>query len=462
MTRCQCALFLWVFFSFPAHSGFVGFGQWIPWEFVSTELGREDYLLDDQRDSLDLVIGEFTPRLENLRLEGHSRVDRLAFLSPVLKGQVLSGFRLSIDALRIDQFVQREFGGNVIRVRIVASCAPIVIEVPSLTSEAHLAFLSQNDFLPQLTGMNLSIPQGGWSVSPIHCEGLSGIGPEIETALTRALRNPQLLSPLLKDWLATALDGWLKSHWPGLANGENWRDLRISQLTEEGFFLSGEIPLLGTEEVDLDPKLLPVSPATTPRLYLSQEGYRALLQDRLRSFLPVQYDLRSNQSFKKLLSSRLMQYFAWPDLRRFPSSAPFVLKNDPSTLRLSLFGKTGSWLASVSEAGSLVTVIGGAPIDYIVYSMSVAVPLSMDLKDGNLLFSTGEASATIAWSFGYLYQMLYRPQNKIPVNIITGALADLASGKSQEIELPRFVIAGRGYAFTRMTFDDKLVTLEWP
>lgn len=461
MTRSQSIFLLCALFSLPAHSGFITFAQWIPWDFVSAEIKKHELNIHESRAALTFTVGELKPEVQNLTLTMNGTTSGLVSSGGVLTAESSGAMGLQLGSVRIDQIIQRNFGGNTISVRIQATCSAAKIEIPSFSLQSEFS-LSASDHLPSLRDFAIRIPNGSWSVTPIHCEGLSGIGEEIEASLNSALMNPSLFTPLLRDWIAPRMNQWVREQWLSVVDGDSWNNLRISESTDEGFMIRGDIALTSSDEIDLPEKLPDSLTGDRPRFLVSRAGYEALIQDRLRVLLPAQYDLRQNESFQKLLKSRLMQFVAWPDLMRFNPSTPFVLKNDPSSLRLSLSYSQGNWKADLTEKGSLVTVVSGSPIDYLVYGMSVSVPVTMNLQGGDLYFATGKATAKIAWSFGYLYQLLYKPQNKIPVNVITAALADLASGRIQKVALPRFQIGDRELIFTNLTVQENFITMEWP
>lgn len=459
MTRSHSIFLLCAFFSLHAHSGSVTFAQWIPWSFLSEELRKTEVNIHEQRPSLFLDLGELKPALSSVSVDVRAQTNGLVANGNALTSEARGSLVLNIGAIKIDQIIKREFGGNVINVRIQASCSAASVNLPSLSVLS--SFSLQNSELPVLRDLSVNIPAGTWSISPVHCEGLAGIGEEIEASLNSALKDPGLFSPYLREWIAPRMNQWMQEQWLLIADGDSWTNLRVGSSNDRGFFVRGEILLSGSDEVDLMENLPDSLIGEKPRFFMGRAGYVALIQDRLRTVLPMQYDLRENESFKKLLSSRLMQYIAWPDLRRFHPSTPFVLKNDASSLNLSLTQNQSAWKADLSGKGNLITLISGSPIDYIVYSMSVSVPVKMELQNGDLYFSTGKTTAKIVWAFGYLYQMLYKPENRIPLNILTASLADLASNRLQKVALPRFQLGDRELILSNLSAQENLITMEW-
>lgn len=462
MTRSQLVTILCVLFSLPIQAGTVEFAQWIPWDFISKEIRKQNLSFSEAEGSVVLNLGELRPVLKNVSLKGNGSLGDLSFSSRGISLNSEGNFSLTLGGILIDQVIEREFGGNVIQVVLKAECSGVQIDIPSLTISADFLFRADHGYLPSLQDLKLLIPQNAWRVSSVQCTGLGGAGAEIESTLQEALKNSGLFSGMIRDWLTPVMDEWINRQWIGVQDKDGeWDNLTLDPPEEKGFLVRGELPLASAEDVLL-PDVLPAGmKGPTPRFFLSRDGFRAIIQDRLRAVLPLQYDLRQNESFRKLMNSRLTQLLVWPDLRRFNSSTPFVLKTDASTLNLGLSENSGVWKADLSGRGSLMTVIGNSPIDYIIYSMSLALPVKMDLKDGNLVFSTGKADAKLVWSFGYLYQMIYKPDNRIPLTILTGALSTLASNKSQEVNLPRFSLGDHEYQLSHLKTDGQLITMDW-
>ena len=462
MTRSLCVPFLCALFSLPTHAGSVEFAQWIPWDFLTAEIKKKELFVQETEPSVRLNLGELKPELKNVELEVAGTLENLQYSGQSISMSAEAGLTLVLGEIKVDQMIVREFGGNVLQVQIKANCGRATISLPAIYLESLFSLRAENKYLPSLHELNIQIPEGTWAVSAIRCSGLSGIGAEIEMTLNQALKNPAVFSSLIKDWVTPLLDEWIRGQWIAVNSSEGqWSGLTIDPPGDKGFLVRGTIPLSGNDEILLPDDFESNIRSETPRFYLSRAGFQTLIQDRLRSLLPRMYDLRENESFSKLLKSRIVQYLVWPDLRRFNSSTPFVLKNDPDSLLLSLIQDKAGWKADLSGRGSLTTVIGGSPIDYIVYSMSLALPVKMELRSGDLYFSTGKASAKLAWSFGYFYQLIYRPENRIPLSLLTNALGGIASDRKEKVSLPQFSTGNRDYMLSNLRTEDQLITMDW-
>ncbi len=461
MTRSQCVLFIIALFSLPVQAGSVEFAGWIPWDFLTTEIKKKEFFVQEIQASVRLNLGEIKPELKSVDMDLSGAIENLEFSDRSLHLDATGAVNLHLGEMLVDQLLIRDFGGNTIQVRIRAMCGPVTISIPSLRIDALFSLKSENKYLPTLQDLNYQIPIDGWSVTPIRCSGLSGIGEEIETTLSLALKNPALFSSLIKDWVSPLLDEWIRQQWLSVNSSEGqWSDIRIDSPNQKGFIVRGTIPLTSPDEISLPDNIEELMNSQSPRLYLSQIGYQTLIQDRMRVLFPRLYDLRENDSFRKLLGSRVMQYLVWPDLRKFNSATPFVLKNEPQSLLLSLKEEESGWKASLSGRGSLLTVIGGSPIDYIVYSMSVAVPVKMELTSGDLSFSTGKAAASFVWSFGYFYQLIYKPGNRIPQTLLADALSKICSDKKEKVSLPQFRAGDRDYMLSNLRSEGQFITMD--
>lgn len=449
MTGRLSILSLCVLFSLPAHSGFVEFAQWIPWNFVSQELRKTEIFYSTQREILPLSIGEFKPRFRNIRFDLSGVMDEVGYSSGNLSLSGAGSLIIRIDSISIDQMITREFGGNVLEIHVKADCQPIRIEVEAFNFSGAFSVTGR---LPSLEDILLTIPQGKWSVSEVRCSGISQLSQEIAASIQRYLDAPESLSPMVKAWAAPAFDQWMKTRWP--------QDLE-SSFGESGMIVLGEYPVSGSEEVLLPSELPAGLKSDHPRLFFPKEGIAAIMKDRLKNYIPSYYDLRSISAFRKLMGSRLMQFLVWPHLRQFHASTPFVLRTDPASLTLKIEEKNRLWTAAVSGKGAIVTVVGGAPIEYLQTELKLTVPMSLNLVSGKLIFRTGKVTANLNHKVSPLYQMLYAPEGKVPVSMISGAVANLTSDKEEAFVLPSIVIGSRELVLSNMQFHQHLVTMDW-
>ncbi len=462
MTRSLFTPILWVFLSQPIHAGSVEFSQWIPWKFISQELRKNELFLDVTKTEVQLSLGELRPVLSGVTFSTQAKIQNFAFINGAISLAGMGSISVQLEAFKINQVISRELGGNIIQLQLKAECSPTSIEVNSFGLQSLFQVNQSGSFLPELTALSLEILPDDWKVSAIRCEGLGGIGEEIQDAINKAMKDPAAISALLTQWMKPHLDTWIKEKWLAVSNSQGqWDNLRIVSPGEKGFYLQGELPLQGAEEIVMD-TTLPLNPdLESPRFYISREGWLALAEDKLRSLLPKNYDLRQNESFRKLQQSRFMQMLIWPHLRKFHSTTPFVMKTDPSSLNLTMSESRGQWKADLKGNGSLTTVVGGSPIDYIVFGLKLSCPISMNVEGGNLILRSGKAIASLDWKLGYLYQLLYSPDKKIPVQIMSGALAGLVSDKLEIMKLPEFQIADSVYILGNLKIEDQLLTMDW-
>jgi hypothetical protein len=459
MTRCLCTLTLCALFSLPIHAGSVEFAPWVPWKFISKELRKTDFSFQDKENALQLSLGELKPILKNVEAKMKGRLSDIIFSQGSLSIEADAALELRLGEISIDQFITREFGGNVFQVHIKASCASASLIVPTMTVNPVFAMNEGNNFFPELSDLHYSMSD--WRLSPIHCEGISGVGPEIVAGLEEALNRPAVFSSFIRSWISPFLSDWLRSKWLLVrSSGGHWEDLTVSVADENGFLLKGKLPLSISDEVSL-PEVPEKFQGEVPKFVLSNEGLQVLIRDRVSAILPKLYDLRENAAFRKLMASRLIQYFVWPDLRRFSSSTPFVLKNDPSSFTFALRHSGGQWNSDLAGQGSMVTMIGGSPIDYLYYKLSLSVPVKLELKNGQMEFVTGKAESKLTWNYAPLYQLLYRPDKKLPVNLLTSAINSFASNKRESVELPRFRFGEHDYYLGNFNQEDQLITMDW-
>lgn len=447
MTRCRCTVFLCALLSFPVHSGTVSFLQWIPWDFLKAELKENSFHYVEDIPVWEVNAGDLRPRLLGVNSELQGKVESLTSSGGNIHLEVRGSLSLSVSRILVDQVIERVIGGNVLRVRVEASCSPITLVVRDFSLGMNFNLASGH---PVISGLGMEIPPGSWELSDFRCEGISGGAEDIRLRMETYFRNPRELSALLSTWVRPWTNNWIEAAWVKLPE-----DSRV-EAWDDGLLIRGKLKTSGVSDVeaplpmDLDDSL--------PKLLISRRGFEEIVLSELRTILPKIYDLREVAEFRKLQASRFLQTFAWPDLRKFHPATPFIIRPDPENLRLELKGQGDVLQVNIGGTGSLVTLIGGSPIDYAVWSMSGGTTLSVGIDEG-LVIRTGEGKFAIAAEYGFLYQRLYRPSGKLPKDLLARSLGALFSRKIFRARLPEFRLGERLLRHRMISIDESTVSL---
>lgn len=466
MTRCLNALALSIaLFPFTTSAGTIEVAQWIPWEFAAKEIFNQPLSIAVQESELEMNFSELTPRLMGVNIKVKGELKNLSFSSSGISADQTFSAEISVNKIRIDQLITRDFNGNQIQIHLKADCSPLTISVPVINSAVESTFVKEAArWQPELSALSLSIPDNSWNLSSFTCSGIGGVGEEIAATITSALKNPQSFAPMIKEMIGSEMGKVISEGWMTLlqSTGSELTITGMEKPSDKGFLVYASLDIKNNRNVSLpkpdDSKLS----ATNPQLVFSSAGFEALLEDKFMQMAPQKFNLQTVPAFSSLMKSRTKQYFAWPDLRRFPSDTPFLLSTftHQSQLRLKP-AANGKWHANLNANGVLETLIGGSPIDYIQFGIGVATEMSIKVVDGKLLMASGVSQLELAWSYGFLYQLIYRPNTRIAIDIFKSSLNQFFTNQKVEETLPSLNFQNHDWKLQNWKQQNDIITMDW-
>ncbi|MFP5386324.1 MAG: hypothetical protein ACLGHN_09620 [Bacteriovoracia bacterium] len=459
MTRCLFLL-LCVSFSLPSFSGQIEIAQWLPWKFISNNFIPKTLDHSFSQNNLSFEAGEFRPQI-SFDVNIHSEGKDIIFTEEGIEASHLLTSTIFVRQLTIDQVIVRVVNGNVFRVHITAACTPFAIHVNEMQTEAQLLYKEDgNIWVPQLAAFDLQIPE--WELGNIQCSGIGGVGNEIREQLISVLSHPAMFRNLLKEVMADQLNQYFYSSWDSLI-ASTGNDLVISGMghpTAKGVTIYAH--LQGSKNISLKTPDESLLSTEVPQLVFSQEGFETLLKDKINETIPKNHNLQNVRAFSKLMSSRFMQYFVWPDLARFPTRTPFYFSTIPEQSQLILRPASGnSYQAYFNTNASLTTIMGGSIIEYLQLGLGMQTNLNVKVSDGQLRLKTASANLTLAWSYGLLYQMIFRPKGQIATDIMLESMNSLFSNQSASHELPSIKIENKVFRLQNWKQNREIITMDW-
>lgn len=459
MTRCLLLL-LCVFISQHAFSGQIEIAQWLPWKFIDRNFIPKTLDLTFSRNDLTFEAGEMRPRISfDVGIEGERR--DVVFSDDGISASHVLRSRIFISKLSIDQTIVRVVNGNVFRVHIKAECDPFSIHVNEIQTRAQLQYKEEgNIWVPELSGFDLRIPV--WDLENIQCQGIGGVGNEVRTQLVGALSHPAMFRDLLKEVIAEKLSSYFYSSWDSLL-ASTGSDIEVSGMghpSARGILIYAHIN--GSKNISLDNPDETLLSDEIPQLIFSEKGFGTLLKDKINDMIPKNYNLQNIRAFSKLMSSRFLQYFVWPDLSRFPSRTPFYFSTLPERSQLILKPASGNnYEASFNTTASLTTMIGSSAIEYLQLGLGMNTSLNVSVSDGQLKLKTAAAELSLAWSYGLLYQMIFRPKNRIATEVMLESVKSLFGHQSTSYELPGIKIDNKEFKLQNWKQTDEIITMDW-
>ncbi|MBY0517330.1 MAG: hypothetical protein K2P81_10500, partial [Bacteriovoracaceae bacterium] len=374
--------------------------------------------------------------------------------------------RVGLKKLSFDQVIKKEISGNIILIKIKAQCENIKLTIPQFKFElkAKNVVLGEAQWRPEIESSALRIPSKGWTLEPFHCSGLDGIDAQITELVRSNLTETAELNHFIEGWLASQLQSlWIESLDKIFKlNAQGMKITRIDAPRALGLVAVGEMPIKRNLEIRIREVQLDEVSSVKPQLVFSQEGFAAILEDNLWKQVPASYNLQNNASFKKLMNSRFLQSFVWPDLKRYPSNTPFYVMPDPENSALLLEKDNSNNLRLHMRAlGTLQTTIQYAQITYLNWDLNLTAPLSLTLNQGDLSLKTGNATSSLNWYFSPFYSLLYKPEPKIDTSVMEPSIRGLFENVSVIQKLPSLNFNNREYKLNQLRQTNDLITMDW-
>lgn len=466
MKRILIGILVFISIQSPSEAGSLKVAQWVPWNFLKSELLKENFEVYAENPEIKIPGDQVSPTAKGLQFDLKGKFDDLMVSSLGIKaiGSHLSA-TISIQELSVDEVIEREFNGNRIRVRIKATCSPLQISIPRFGAILDSEFKEVGTtFSPELLSFKLNLPHQGWTLSPFECKGLEGLGNEVAAIITTSLNDPRLLESFIKDWLRDQiLEQWMNV-WNSLKKSAEGsiKILSMGKPSDHGILLYGELPLKLNKDVPLSHIDEDLLSSEQPQLIVSHEGFQTILENQFIDLAPQKYNLQKQTAFANLMKSRIKQFFVWPDLQRFAKKAPFLLSINPHEAQISLTSLTASsWDVDLRANGLLQSELREASVNYINWGTTLKTTMSCKVVDGLMTLKTTTVKMEIAWYYNLLYRLLYKPNSRIEVDLIKSGIAQSFSNKEISQELPKLQWQGRTFKLQNWFQHPDLITMDW-
>lgn len=434
----------------------------IPWPLIEAELKSTiDNGAAPWRSTLPdtaIVVSGWTWNLSGLRVDAQVTAD-----APVVTGSQLFlrasklSARLGVDRISVDQIIEREVSGALVRIHLQASCGPIRLIQEQAQAEATLAMdWSSGSPVAHLANLGLAWSPGTWVVSEFSCEGPRGFGDLLRDEILKRTKEPSEIKPLLADWLGKELqvrlqDSLQKMKSPlSMGTGDGQLPLRVGTMSPASTGLL--VNLLLGEASPVPPtgslpsnNLLASLPKDAPVLLGSLDVLDVLVQNELKSQGEiVTIDARTISSLKTLLNSRFLQFFMWPDLFNYAKNSPFYLRlKIPQDVHLTT-GEEGLLSATLPIQAVLQSKRDGAWWDYVTAQGKADATIDLRVSAGQLSIQTSLDNPRVSIGFGKEYKKAYGSTGWLPTSSIRQGLQGPQSALSGTRTLPDVDLGSAG------------------
>jgi hypothetical protein len=458
------AVFL-IHFAKPSFAGNIEVAQWIPWSSLASETQNWPLSLEAQSQNYVLQFQDLKPLAQAVDFSIKGSFQNLQFSKSGIQASAQGvSANVKVGRLSLDQTIVANIGGNQLQLRIKVSCQPFEISIPNFDVSAHAVHRRQGEqWSPALNGLSLNVHEG-WSLSPVVCEGPTGIEERITGLIVSALKNPDSVTGILTNYLAVELQNRWVQAWQQMTL-EGYKDLKVSSMSDpmdEGFFLKGEISAgTGDWHVPLPSQLSARSQVTTPQLVISSEGFAALARENLSQYSIQNYDLQQVSSFHRLAHSRFLQFFVWSDLWHFSKSTPFLLSTLPDQkIDIQSLGG-GKWQVQLQTRGVIRAERSGQVRNYIDWGLGLSTVVTTSVKDSRLILQSNTPQTRANWNYSPEYVSTFHPRSNLSESVLQKATASLFQSKIFEVPLPVLQTRDHVWKLNNWIEDQGLIWMEW-
>ena len=403
-----------------------------------------------------------------------------------------------LNSLSVDQVIERNVGGVVVRVHLQASCGPIEIDQAAATAQARFGFdWTGGSPSAAISTLDLGWAPGSWTFNSFACTGPSGLDQLVHDGLVSYFSEPTSLKPYVESYVAANLQSSIDSvlvklrepfvvgvsDVPGMGsmltgvgavvssrNAAPAITIAVGDLSPVATGVIGDLTLRTDAKVLALPALPVPSASVLKALSSSQPslvGGVDVLEFIVGTRLAAQssyfrIDLQKVDAFHALMHNRIAQLFAWQDLWHYGSDAPFYLNlSNPRALTLKRSGSSG--LSSTMPLSTIIQSYRDSKWwNYVVTKGTGAAVVSLGVTRGTLSYTTTISSLKISSDYGPEYAKKYNKKNaKLPDSVVSKAIVGRQAALSGTMKWPDIDLAEagkyRGSSFTWL--NDKTFTL---
>jgi hypothetical protein len=377
-----------------------------------------------------------------------------------------------LDALTLDQVLERNVGGVTVRVHLNANCGPIVIDQPSASSLAAFSLNWANGSpVATLTSLDLSWAANSWVVSDFACTGPSGVDSLVRDGLSQFLRDPASLKPYVQSYvgqnLQASIDATLAKVRDPFAVGSGAESITVTV----GSISPASTGIVADLSLRSDAKSLPLPalPIPSDKILASLStlqpvlvGDKSVIEFILATRLAAkpaffQVNLQTVSAFHKLMQSRFAQFFIWSDLWNFPKNSPFYL-NVVNPRALSLTHSSGTSLSSTVPLSAVIQAYRDSTWwTYVTTTGTAPTTVALSVKSGVMSYATTIDSLKIKSAIGAAYAKKYnKKSNSFPDSLLSKAIAGPQRDLSGSMKWPDIDLQEAGqYRASSLTWADK-------
>lgn len=380
---------------------------------------------------------------------------------------------ISIQKIYVDQIITREINGVTLNIHVQASCGPLAISQDAAQGALHFAFdWTTGSPVVRLSSLDLDWPSGSWSAPAIPCEGPAGMGDVLREEILNQLKDASSFKPMLVGFLEDGIQPRLQSILDQIrrpisaSTGEGKVEFQIGALEVASTGILANIQSGSTAKaLPITQTTLESLPQDKPVMLGGLEMLETVVENELaarEAYFTI--DLQKVSAFRKLMSSRFLQFFVWRDLFHYRKSSPFYLRiHNPRSVTLSQSGTSGRLETTIGLNAVMQSYRDDTWWSYVVMRGSAKAAIDVALTDGKLTYKTTLSEPSMTMGYGQDYLARYGKPSSLPKNRLTSSLSGERKELSGEMKFDDIALDSVGkFRASKLTWlTSKVFAITW-
>ncbi len=370
---------------------------------------------------------------------------------------------ITVNKVWVDQIIQRVINGVTLNVHVQAQCEPIQLHQSNAEASATVIYdFSEQAIATQIADLQLHWPAGSWAISTIKCQGPAGLDQQLQDELENELKTAEPLLPTLQAGLEQTLQTNVNllvqklklptaltvpgAPLPLLLTFKNFQSM------PSGLLVFGNLNWAGNNVGQMTP--LPLTRVPTqikdshvPVILTPTEGWSELIRAELAAAPPSQrLSLNQLPAFQSLLSHRLQQFFAWPDLLKYKKNDPFSAVIQSPTLGKLQWTTTGTLAMELKTSAWIQSVRAGQKWNYLHATTQGSASFIPQLSEGVFKIKAQALPTNLTYTFGEDYIKTFQPSTRISSSVTTKLSQMLQAPLLLSVQLPTLELGPTGTA----------------
>jgi hypothetical protein len=432
----------------------------VPWSFIdqwiNSRLGSQVISLEEPIGPLQMNSKELPVLIRQAQLNAQIQFGSITTEGPLSYWHTRQlALTIHLGAFQVNQRFQREVAGATVIVDLKAECDPISISLPQADLTALIGLESNGQDLSVLTkDLQLNWPLNSWKIGPINCQGPQGFGTLVSQQIHQFLSNESQLNSWVTPKVQEKLNSKMKSIYEPLKQA-SWlgsdkllsQQLKSTRINlQKGLvfksLLQSPSPNLDVNRnkftsLHLDESHWEIAPGQ-PLLVIPKEFIENTAKNS-SAYPSVKTDLRKISSFQKLMKSRFLQFFVWPELLKFKKNARFEADTRVQAGSADLkFGVDQKAFAKVTLQTWLFAERRQLMESFGYLETSIQSSMNYFIQNGELIFKFEKPKTLTKSSYSEDYVRKYKPAGKPPVSQLKSAVKNFFKSSAFNVKLPIF------------------------